>query len=34
MKINKLDFAVVLFLVLISGWFLGRITEALALGNL
>jgi hypothetical protein len=34
MKIKKLDFAVILFLVLAVGWFLGRITESIALGNL
>lgn len=34
MTINKTDFAVVIFLTITFGWLLGRLTEAIALGNL
>ena len=34
MRILKSDFILALFLTLIFGWLLGRVTEAIALGNL
>ena len=34
MKITKTEFATALFLVLTAGWFLGRVTEAIAVGNI
>ena len=34
MEITKTDFVIYLFLALVFGWFLGRITESIALGNL
>jgi len=34
MKITKSEFAMYLVLTLIAGWVFGRITEAIALGNI
>ena len=34
MKIYHWDFAIFILLALILGWFLGRFTEAIALGNI
>ena len=34
MKITKIELATSLYLVLVLGWILGRITESIALGNL
>ncbi len=34
MEINKRDLAFIIFITLAVGWFAGRLTEAIALGNL